>query len=149
MRRMTSTSFKDPSTITLKHRKDLRPLLDVLRIRGIHYRWNFPFSLSDTHQGRATLLRVPEELEAFCAMLDILRVEAPNWFADFQTSGLRHSPERTEPMEAQEMSYRRHHAPSDVRPSPAPLAHHQYLSLYLAGHAETSKTASVNNMHDS
>lgn len=51
--------FQDLSGITLKHRRDLRPLLDVLRAKDIKYKWKFPFCLSVSHQGRSALLKVP------------------------------------------------------------------------------------------
>lgn len=48
--------FQDLSTITFQHRKDLRPLLDALRTKGIHYRWKFPFHFSASTQGHMAFL---------------------------------------------------------------------------------------------
>lgn len=54
--------FQDLSSITLQHRRDLKPLLDVLRTHGILYRWKFPFCHtfrpygSSQSAGRPTLL---------------------------------------------------------------------------------------------
>lgn len=107
--------YQDLSAITLRHRKDLRPLLDVLRNKGIRYRWKFPFGLQATHQGNSALLRVPEELETFCEILDIPYVDVPNWYADFTFSALDRL-SREEPMEAQISSFRRQRSPSANRP---------------------------------
>lgn len=63
--------YQDLSAITLRHCKDLCPLLEILKNKGIHYWWKFPFGLSATHQGHSALLRVLEELETFCHTLDI------------------------------------------------------------------------------
>lgn len=97
--------FQDLSAITLKNRRDLRPLLEVLRTKGIHYRWKFPFSLLATHQGRSALLRVPEELEAFCKHLDLPYIHLPDWYAEFQVPELSHRNLEEEPMEAQDTRY--------------------------------------------
>lgn len=54
--------YQDLFNITLQRRRELRPLLEVLRARSIIYRWKFPFCLSVTHQGRSANLKVPEVL---------------------------------------------------------------------------------------
>lgn len=54
--------FQDLSGITLQHRRDLKPLLDVLRSKEIRYKWKFPFCLAASHLGRTALLKVPEDL---------------------------------------------------------------------------------------
>lgn len=55
---------EDLSGITLKRRRDLRPLLDALRAKDIRYKWKFPFcfvpsphSLAESPRGSALLLR--------------------------------------------------------------------------------------------
>lgn len=52
--------YQDLSNITLQHRKELRPLLDLL-----HSKSKFPFCLSATNQGRTANLRVPEDVDHF------------------------------------------------------------------------------------
>lgn len=107
--------FQDLSGITLQHRRDLKPLLDVLRTHGILYRWKFPFCLAATHLGRTAFLKVPEDLPYFCDSLGIPLVEVPAWYAEFRhyTSG-KQSP-HAEPMEAQGSQYRRRRSPSADR----------------------------------
>lgn len=69
--------FQDLSGITLRHRRDLRPLLDVLRSREIRYKWKFPFCLSALHQGRTALRKVPEDLPHFCETLGLPLIAVP------------------------------------------------------------------------
>lgn len=76
--------FQDLCGITLKHRQDLRPLLDVLRDKNIGYKWKFPFCLSASHQGRTALLKVPEDLPCFCDTLGIPLVAVPDWYAAYR-----------------------------------------------------------------
>ena len=78
--------FQDLSGITLKHRRDLRPLLNVLRDRNISYKWKFPFCLSASHQGRTVLLKVPEDLPHFCDTLGIPLIAVPDWYAMYRRS---------------------------------------------------------------
>lgn len=104
--------YQDLSAITLRHRKDLRPLLDVLRTRGIRYRWKFPFGLSASHQGRSALLRVPEDLDTFCRALDIPFTPVPDWYAEFNLQPPHRQPPWEEPMDAHNTSFRRRRSPS-------------------------------------
>lgn len=107
--------FQDLSTITLQRRRELRPLLDVLRTKGIPYRWKFPFCLSASSQGRSALLRVPEDLRYFCDTLDIPFMEIPEWYAEFRPPAPRKIPPELEPMETQQHRYRRQRSPSETR----------------------------------
>lgn len=110
--------FQELSGITLKHRRDLRPLLDTLRERDIRYKWKFPFCLSATHQGRTALLRVPEDLPRFCEMLGLPLVAVPDWYAAFRQSVNRWPKAREEPMETQASRFRRQRSPSASRHLP-------------------------------
>ena len=105
--------FQDLSGITLKHRRDLRPLLDVLRDRNIGYKWKFPFCLSASHQGRTAMLKVPEDLPRFCDTLGIPLIAVPEWYAMYRQSVHRWPPQRMEPMETQSTNYRRRRSPSE------------------------------------
>ena len=105
--------FQDLSGITLKHCRDLRPLLNVLRDRNISYKWKFPFCLSASHQGRTVLLKVPEDLPHFCDTLGIPLIAVPDWYAMYRQSVNRWPPQRTEPMETQSTNYRRRRSPSE------------------------------------
>lgn len=75
--------FQDLSAITLQHRRNLKALLDVLRSKGIQYRWKFPCCLSATHQDHTALLKVPEHLCSCCDILGIPMVEVPDCMLTF------------------------------------------------------------------
>lgn len=108
--------FQDLSAITLKNRRDLRPLLEVLNSKNIRYKWKFPFGLFAYYQNRSALLRVPEELPAFCKQLDLPLVAVPDWYAEFATPTVNgHSPPE-EPMEALNSRTRRRRSPSPSSP---------------------------------
>lgn len=122
--------YQDLSAITLRHRRDLRPLLDVLRNNGIRYRWKFPFALSASHQGRSALLRVPEDLDGFCRTLDIPLVSVPHWYEEFNILPHTRHPPAEEPMDAHNTSFRRRRSPTPIRryssegprhPPPSPM----------------------------
>lgn len=116
--------YQDLSAITLQHRRDLKPLLEVLRSNGIHYRWKFPFCLFASHQGRSAYLRVPEDLPQFCQIMGIPLINVPNWYAEFRPHRKKLLPPNEEPMEAQDIRYRRQRSPSETRPPQAlPLMH--------------------------
>lgn len=106
--------FQDLSNITLQLRRELRPILEDLHMKGIPYRWKFPFCLSATSQGRTALLRVPEDLHHFCDTLDILLTEIPDWYAKFCPPVAIPTQPRSEPMETHEVHYRRRRLPSET-----------------------------------
>lgn len=99
--------YHDLYSITLQHRKDLKPLLDTLRYRGIYYCWKFPFSLSASTQGCSVLLRVPEDLQLFCDSLGILVMDMPNWYAEFRHTPTKRDMRHEEPMDAQDTQFHR------------------------------------------
>lgn len=116
--------FQDLSSITLQHRRDLKPLLETLRAEGIQYRWKFPFCLSASHLDRTALLKVPEDLHHFCRTLEIPMVEVPNWYADYCTyTPKRHTP-TDDQMEVQDAGRTRRRSPSSSRPYSARHATH-------------------------
>lgn len=51
------------------------------------------------------LLRVPEELQAFCKTMGIPVMEVPNWYADFRHTATSRNQPNEEPMEAQVTRY--------------------------------------------
>lgn len=106
---------QDLSNITLQRRKELHPLLEVLRNKGIQYIWKYPFGLSASTQGRSALLRVPEDLRHFCDMLEIPYTEVPKWYMEFCPQAARRSPSGSEPLEIQEHRIRRQRSPSEDR----------------------------------
>lgn len=106
--------FQDLSTITLQRRRELRPLLEVLRSKDIAYRWKFPFGLSASYQGRTALLRVPEDLRYFCETLDLPFTDVPEWYAEFRPPASRRLPPDSEPMDTQPHRYRRQRSPSET-----------------------------------
>lgn len=120
--------YQDLSGITLKNRRDLKPLLDTLRAKNIPYRWKFPFGLSATFQGRTALLRVPEDLPSFCNTMGIPLAEVPNWYAEFRQSATKKEQQHEEPMEAQETRHRRRRSPSDDRSSMSTRRQHNGTS---------------------
>lgn len=101
--------FQDLSSITLQHRRDLKPLLDTLRTKRIPYRWKFPFCLSDTTQGRTALPKVPEDMPQLCNTLGIPLIDVPNWYAEFCHTVA------SQPMDAQDTQYRRRRSPSGTQ----------------------------------
>ncbi|XP_040194428.1 uncharacterized protein LOC120927670 [Rana temporaria] len=104
--------YQDLSHITLQNRRDLKPLLDLLRERAIIYRWKFPFGLQATHQGRTALLRVPEELQMFCDALGIPYIDVPDWYAEFRFRAARKEQQQMETMETIPTRHRRRRSPS-------------------------------------
>lgn len=91
--------FQDLSPITLQHRKDLHPLMDILRSRNISYRWKFPFCLSASAMGRRALLRVPEDVQQFCNALNIPIPHLPDWCSEHRISAPWNADHREDPME--------------------------------------------------
>lgn len=83
--------FQDLSPITLQNRRDLRPLLDLLRTKGIQYRWKFPFCLSASFQGRTANLRLPEDLPGFCEALNLPRIDISDWYTTLRPPRMRRS----------------------------------------------------------
>lgn len=75
----------------------------------------FLFALSATHLGQTALLRVPEELEDFCRILDVPFVDLPNWYAEFDLPDPNRRTNREEPMDAQATRYRQRRSPSTSR----------------------------------
>lgn len=63
--------YSDLSAGTLARRRQLRPLLDLLRDANLKYRWGFPLSLTVTKEGRSCTLRQMEDLQDFCGQLEI------------------------------------------------------------------------------
>lgn len=121
--------YQDFSSITLQHRRDLKPLIVTLRAKGIHYRWKFPFDLSATNQGCTALLHVPEELQPFCDTLGIPVIDVPNWYPEFRRTTTRREPQREEPIDAQETRYRRRRSPSGNRSHASACGSHNGSSL--------------------
>lgn len=107
--------FQDLSGVTLKHRRELRPLLDALRAKEMTYKWKFPFCLSATCQGRNAMLRVPEDLPRFCETMGIPPIAMPDWYAAFRQSVIRRPKSREETMETQAFRHRRRRSPSGSR----------------------------------
>lgn len=75
--------FQGLSTITLQHRRDLRPLLQALRERRIPYRWKFPFCLQATNGNHTAQLRTPANLRPFCDILGMPMIPVPDWYGAF------------------------------------------------------------------
>lgn len=107
--------YQDLSGITLQHRRDLKPLLDVLREKNILYKWKFPFCLSASSHGRSAILKVPEDLPHFCATLGLPLVPLPHWYAAFRSIPSNWDTLRDEPMDAQNSRHRRRRSPSTLR----------------------------------
>lgn len=76
--------FQDLSPITLRNRRALWPLLNLLCENRIQYRWRFPFGLAATRAGKTTLLRVPDDLHAFCEALQLDPPLLPDWYDEFR-----------------------------------------------------------------
>lgn len=98
--------FQDLSNITLQ-RRELKPLLDILRSKAIVYRWKFPFCLSATANGHTVNLGVPEDLEHFCTTLNIPLIELPDWYSDFRLPPMRRATSMDDIIEAGNFSISR------------------------------------------
>lgn len=85
--------FQDISPITLKNRRALKPLLEVLRHKGINYRWKFPFALQANYLEKQYLFKVPDDLQKFCEDLQIAPVDLPDWYAEFCTQPAINNPQ--------------------------------------------------------
>lgn len=109
----TISFYQDLSNITLQNRRDLRPLLDKLRDKGIIYKWKFPFGPQATNQGHTAILRVPEELHAFCRAMDIQYLELPNWYAEYRFRDPIKDYAKDDMMETAPSRFRRRHSQSD------------------------------------
>lgn len=104
--------FQDLSPITLQKRRDLRPLLDLLRSRSITYRWKFPFCLSATSQGHTALLRSPADIHSFCATLNLPLIELPDWGNPYDSSSTRQAVSMDTVPERDDLHLRRRRSPS-------------------------------------
>uniref|UniRef100_A0A803K9I3 L1 transposable element RRM domain-containing protein n=1 Tax=Xenopus tropicalis TaxID=8364 RepID=A0A803K9I3_XENTR len=71
--------FQDLSWRTLNKRRQLKPLTDLLKEKGIQFKWGFPFSLSVRNNGQLFILRNPKDTDDFCKRLDIERIALPGW----------------------------------------------------------------------
>lgn len=84
--------FQDLSHITLKNRRALRPLLEVLRERGIPYRLKFPFTFNATYKGKQCYLHMPEDIAIFCIQLNLLLIDLPEWYQEFRVPTFGNTP---------------------------------------------------------
>lgn len=130
--------YQDLSFITLLHRRDLKPLLEVLRNKNIIYRWKFPFGLLATNQGQSALLRVPEDLHPFCKTLDIPYMDVPDWYADFRSRPARKDNTRIDEMETIPTRFRRRRSLSTEK-SPN-SSKDQPSDLYSPGSSRSRKS---------
>lgn len=71
--------YPDLAWATLHRRRQLQPLLALLRTRAISYRWGFPFSLTAFLNGKSVMLRSPTDLSTFCTFLNIEQPSLPDW----------------------------------------------------------------------
>lgn len=72
--------YPDLANETRARKRVLRPLLDLLKAREVHYSWGFPACLIGKKDGRSATLRFPEETQNFCRKLDIPLIEIPGWW---------------------------------------------------------------------
>lgn len=104
--------FQDLSPITLQKRRDLRPLLDLLRSRSITYKWKFPFCLSASHQGRTALLRSPDDIRSFCDTLNLPLIALPEWGNPYTPQPIRRISSMDTIPEREDLQARRRRSPS-------------------------------------
>lgn len=69
--------FSDLSVETLARRRQLKPLLDILRGANLKYSCGFPLSLSVMKDGRSFKMRYSKDLQDFCRNLDIVAPTIP------------------------------------------------------------------------
>lgn len=71
--------LQDLAAKTLRMRKILRPLLDLLKSKNFSYRWGFPLSLIIRKEGRRFSLRSPSQLPKLFEFLDSAPIAVPDW----------------------------------------------------------------------
>ncbi|OCT95484.1 hypothetical protein XELAEV_18013169mg [Xenopus laevis] len=71
--------FQDLSRNTLRQRRALKPILDLLKERSIKYRWGFPFALIVIKQGKSILIKSHKDIPYFLKALSLPPVAIENW----------------------------------------------------------------------
>lgn len=69
--------FADLSQDTLRRRKRIRPLLEVMQNHEIQYNWGLATCLIGQKNGHTVKLRFLEEIKDFCKSLEIPTPEIP------------------------------------------------------------------------
>ena len=71
--------FSDLSKETLARRRQLKPLLELMRAQNIKYQWGFPACLIGIKGGKMARLRFPEELNDFCSKMQLEPPDLSTW----------------------------------------------------------------------
>lgn len=71
--------FADLSQETLRRRRLLKSLLELMQNHDIRYNWGFPSCLVGCKDGHMAKLRFQEELRDFCKKLEIVVSDIPGW----------------------------------------------------------------------
>lgn len=87
--------FQDLSQITLRHRKALHPLLEILREKELRYMWHFPFALIVNHGGKKHVPRTPADLLDFCEAMNLDIINLLKWYQEFTLPLGEKSPPRS------------------------------------------------------
>ncbi|OCT92681.1 hypothetical protein XELAEV_18015743mg [Xenopus laevis] len=71
--------FQDLCRNTLRQRRALKPILDLLKERSIKYSWGFPFALIVIKQGKSILIKSHKDIPYFLKALSLPPVAIENW----------------------------------------------------------------------
>lgn len=71
--------LQDLGRKTLKMRRFLKPLLEVIVEKGGTYRWGYPFHLTIRKENKTFVLRTPSQVQEVCAFLGSPPITIPNW----------------------------------------------------------------------
>ncbi|VEL16763.1 unnamed protein product [Protopolystoma xenopodis] len=71
--------FQDISWKTLSKRRNLKPLTDAIKEKGLQFKWGFPFHISVRKEGQWMVLKSPKDTEEFCKKLGIEKPPLPGW----------------------------------------------------------------------
>lgn len=113
----------DLSRHTLRMRRLMRPLLDLLRSVGATYHWGHPFHIIVQQGNNSFALHSPDQLPDLCRFLEVDNIDLPNWL-DFPSGPQSLGPMPPRPLRSSRGSFRGRRGPSQRQPQrPAPSSH--------------------------
>ncbi|OCT56835.1 hypothetical protein XELAEV_18004364mg [Xenopus laevis] len=69
--------YQDLSRNTLRQRRLLKPIMDLLKERSIRYKWGYPFALIVVSNGKSYSVRSPRDIPQFMDGLDLPHIDVP------------------------------------------------------------------------
>lgn len=73
------TLLPDLAKKSLLMRKAMKPLLEDLKLKGVRYKWGFPFCLIIQQNDKKFVLRVHDQLPALFSFLRMDAIDVPDW----------------------------------------------------------------------